>query len=39
MEDLGADGSTVLEWILVKLDGKGWTECIWLRVVISGRLL
>jgi len=27
-EDLGVDGKTILEWILEKYGGKGWTGCI-----------
>jgi hypothetical protein len=27
-EDLGIDGSIILEWILGKLGGKLWSECI-----------
>jgi hypothetical protein len=35
----GADGKTILEWILQKQGGKAWTGCIWLRIGTSGELL
>jgi hypothetical protein len=38
-EDLGADGKIISELILEKCGGKVWTECIWLRIGTSGRLL
>jgi hypothetical protein len=33
---LGVAGKTILEWILGKFDGRGWTELIWLSVGTSG---
>jgi len=38
-EELGIDGKIIIEWILGKKSGKVWTEGIWLRIGISGRLL
>jgi hypothetical protein len=35
-EDLDLDLKIILEWIFGKLGGKVWTECIWLRMGISG---
>jgi hypothetical protein len=37
-KDLGVDGIIILEWIL-KLVGRAWTGCIWLRIGTSGGLL
>jgi hypothetical protein len=39
LEDLGTDGSIILEQILGKQGGKVWTRCIWLRTGTSDRLL
>jgi hypothetical protein len=33
------DGRIILEWILRKLGGKGWTGFIWLRIGTNGGLL
>jgi len=38
-DDLGVDGTIVLEWFLGKWGGKLWTGCIWLRMGNSDRLL
>jgi hypothetical protein len=38
-EDLFIDGSTIIERILEKQDGKLWTGCIWMRVEFSGWFL
>jgi len=39
LEDLGADGTIILEWILRKLGRKLWTGFIWLTIGTSGGLL
>jgi hypothetical protein len=39
LEDLDVDWRIILKWILGKQAGKLWTECIWLRIGISGGLL
>jgi hypothetical protein len=39
LEDLGADGKIILEWILGKWGGKMWTGWFWLRLGTSGELL
>jgi hypothetical protein len=38
-EDLGVDGTTILEWILGKQGGRVWTAFIWLRRETSIELL
>jgi hypothetical protein len=30
--DLGVDGRTMLEWMLLRYGGKVWIGCIWLRI-------
>jgi hypothetical protein len=37
-ENLGVGGRIILEWILGKQDGKGWTGCVCLRIGTSGGL-
>jgi hypothetical protein len=39
LEDKGADGRIILEWILGKWDGKLCSEFIWLKIGTSGGLL
>jgi hypothetical protein len=39
LEDMGLDEKMILEWILEKQGGKGWTGVIWLRIGTSGGLL
>jgi hypothetical protein len=39
LEDLGLDGKIILEWILGKICGKAWIECVWLRIGASAGLL
>jgi hypothetical protein len=39
LEDLGADGNIILEWMLGKYCGRMWTGCIWVRIETSGGLL
>jgi len=38
-QDLGVDGSLILQWILGKYGGKVWTGFILLRIGTSGGLL
>jgi hypothetical protein len=38
-EDLDLDGKIMFEWILGKQGGKVLTECLWLWIETSGRLL
>jgi len=37
-EDVGVDGSIILEWFSEKLGGKAWTECICVRTGTSDGL-
>jgi len=39
LKDLGVVGKIILEWVLGKLGGKGWTGFIWLRTGTSSRTL
>jgi hypothetical protein len=39
LEDIGLDEKIMLKWFLKKQDGRPWTEFIWLRIKIRGRLL
>jgi hypothetical protein len=38
-EDIGADGSVILNWILLKYHGREWTRLISLRIGPSVGLL
>jgi len=38
-EELGVDGSVLLEWILGKQYEKTWTGVIWLRIGTNSHLL
>jgi hypothetical protein len=38
-EDLGVNGSIILDCLLRKYGGKLWIEYIWLRIGTSGGLL
>jgi len=38
-EDLGVDGSIILERVLREQGGDLWTEFIWLRIGTNGVLL
>jgi hypothetical protein len=31
-KDPGVDGRIILKWIFERLDGRAWTESIWLRI-------
>jgi hypothetical protein len=39
LEDLGVEGTTILEWNLGKQGGKVWSGLIWLKTGTSGALL
>jgi hypothetical protein len=38
-EDLVVDGRSVLKWDVKQLDGRSWTELVWLKVGTSGERL
>jgi len=39
LEDIGVDGTIILEWILEKYGAKVWTGYIWISVGTSAGLL
>jgi len=39
LEDLGADGKVILDWILGMYGEEVWTGCIWLSIRTAGLLL
>jgi len=36
-EDLGIDGSILLEWIFKTWEEEAWSGLIWLRIMTSGK--
>jgi hypothetical protein len=39
LENLGVDGTIILEWILEKYVGRVWNGFIWLWIGTSGGIL